>query len=128
MRSIAILTNKRITQEDGLRLLKGKIAGIRQNGADELCATRFPKSVFLFFETGDPEKDEPIPEEWLDKLPSKGFHCVDVEYHLSSVTKRIVEALMGEYPDMYVVVDEIFEDGDIRIVKAEEYLKMEFDW
>ena len=127
MRSIAILTNKRITQEDGLRLLKGKIAGVRSWG-DNICTMKNPKSAYLYLETGDPEKDEPIPEEWLDKLPSKGFHCVDVEYHLSSVTKRIVEALMGEYPDMYVVVDEIFEDGDIRVVTAEDYLKMEFDW
>ena len=129
MRSLFLLTKTPIRYSDVLSLFMERFSGVEGcSEHDQISFGKSPNSLFLHLDESklhnEGEDWDDYPEEFIQTIPMDNPFCAHVEYHLSKISKRVVELLSPFYPELYVIV----EDSQLWAGPAKEYLSKDFDY
>ena len=122
MRDLTIITKTSLDVEKCLEQIKTIYGGAKGN-KNQINVGKPPKSLYILFPSIKKyDKSEHWDEDELKNLPDEYDYFTNIEFHLTSVSKKVVKALQSAYPDM------IIEDEDGKFYSIDEYITAEFDY
>lgn len=114
MKGITLITSKGLTYEKAASVIKNEFKDLKiecdekPNGVEEgyLYLGKSPKSLIINFSPTDRlSGDDGFEESELQRIPFEPF-ATDVDFRLYSVARRLVNAILTLFPDLYVCDDQ----------------------
>ena len=121
MKSIILFTNSPIDDKAFEKALKPVFPKIKIK-ENSIWFGNPPKSFNCELELKR-EKDsfEPLDKEMEARIPINNPYCTLIDFHFEDMMKKVVEAFLPYYPELYIYEDQIDWSGT-----ADEYIKLDY--
>ena len=121
MKSIILFTNSPIDDKTCEKALRPVFPKIKIQ-KDYIWFGNPPKSFnFEIEDKRDKDSFEPLDDETAAKIPINNPYCTVIDFHFEDMMKKVVEAFLPYYPELFVYEDQIDWYGT-----ANEYIKLDY--